>query len=105
MTSPTLVPVKVLQRKRSKCLCVCVCVSVCVCVCVCVEGEIGTEMYFKELAHDIVEAPDLKSAGKAGKLETQKRDAVATQGQRHFGGRIISCWRGWCLSLGLQLIG
>ena len=51
---------------------------VCVCVCVCVEGETATEMYFKELAHDIIEAPDLKSAGKAGKLETQKRDAVAT---------------------------
>ena len=86
MTSPTLVLVKGENQ-------------LCVCVCVCVEGETDTEMYFKELAHDIVEAPDLKSAGKAGKLETQKRDAVATQGQRHSGGKVLSYWRGWGLFL------
>ena len=73
MTSPTLVLVQFF-REREPIVCVCVCV----CMCVCVEGETATEMYFKELAHDIIEAPDLKSAGKAGKLETQKRDAVAT---------------------------
>ena len=72
---------------------------VCVCVCVCVEGDTDTETYFKELAHEIVEAPDLKSAGKAGKLETQKRDAVAIQGQRHSGGKVLSCWRSWGLLL------
>ena len=83
-----------------------VCVCVCVCLCVCVEGETGTEMYFKELAHDIVEAPDLKSAGKAGKLETQKRDAVATQGQRHFWRQNSFLLEGLVsFSLGLQLIG